>query len=386
MFAKNNSLKTKKNFYILDPHASSISKSLAGHIFNLPFDKLSYLKNLINNKEIKVCLHISNSLPIYKLKLPLIGYRIYTVMEYIIWLIINKYNWTSFCSIYNIPRGSIVYIDKFNKFSKINIKSYEILDRRDCRLIFYFSHFFFNISIKSQLLKRFKNSKFIAESILIQPNCSKIDESKFLFFPYSAEERFFNAGDNSNKRNPKILVVGSVVKKDAENKEELKKEYGDIYINPNRIEFYEKHIHYSKELEYIPSFYDPIKNIREGKKNRYLSLNTAEYFSSYEFFVCPEDITGMPSQNMIEGLAAGCIYFGNSKLKYFKDYQFLPFKHYIPYDGSIEHLINQWEKYKDDINLLSFIRESIKETIISYSIDNLSLRFSNLIKKLTSNS
>ena len=124
MFVDNNSLKTKKNFYFLDPHASSISKTLAGHIFNLPYEKLSYLKNLINNKEIKVCLHISNSLPIYKLKLPLIGYRIYTVIEYIIWLILNKYNWTGFCSIYNIPRGSVVYIDKFNKFSK---KKYQFL-------------------------------------------------------------------------------------------------------------------------------------------------------------------------------------------------------------------------------------------------------------------
>ena len=176
------------------------------------------------------------------------------------------------------------------------------------------------------------------------------------------------------------------MKKDADNKEELMKEYGDIIIHRNRVEFYEKHIHYSQELEYISSVYDPIKYMREGKKNKYLSLNTAEYFSSYEFFVCPEDITGMPSQNMIEGLAAGCIYFGNSKLNYFKDYQFLPLKHYIPYDGSIENLIYQWKKYKDDINLLSYIRESIKEIIIDYSVDNLSLRFSKLVNNLTSNS
>ena len=384
MLNKNSiNIKTKRNFYVLNPHTIAISKTIACHIYNLPYDKLSYLKNLLIRKEVKVCLHASSSLPFHKLNLPLFLNRIITIIEYIIWLTINKYKWIGFCTIYNIPKGSVVLIDKFNTITKESINCYEILDKRNCKLIFYFTHFFFDISTKSKLLKRFKNSKYMAESILIQPKFSKIDESKFLFFPYSAEKRFYEANKNRKKRISKILVVGSVVLKQVKNKEELKKEYGDILINPNRIKFYRNHINYPDKIEYLASVYDPIKDIRDGKKNKYLSLDIAKYYSSYQFFVCPEDITGMPSRCMVEGLASGCIYFGNNNLNYFKDYNMIPYKHFIPYDGTIEDLLIKWELIKDDYKLIKDMSNSIREMIKYYSVHNLSLEFSKIAKNLT---
>ena len=371
----------KNNIYVLDPHIIGISKTISNHIFNLPYSNLSYLKNLLIHKKLKVCLHADSSLPIFKLRIPLIGRRILTIIEYFIWLKVNKYKWISFCSIYNIPRGSIVFIDTVT-ISKININAYKILDNRNCKMIFYFNHFFNNLSLKTKLINEYKNCNYLVESNFKNPKISKLDKTKFLFFPYSAEERFFKAARKTKVRNPKVLVVGSVITEELDNKDALKEECGNTLINPHRVDFYKKFARYPEKIKHIASVYNPLKDIKNGKKNEYLSLDMTEYYSSYEFFVCPEDITGLPSRNMIEGLAAGCIYFGNENLDYFKHYKFIPYKHFLPYDGTIEDLIKQWEIIKKDKKLILEMRKFIKEIIYDYSVENLSRRFLKTINDL----
>ena len=168
----------------------------------------------------------------------ILGFRIITIIEYIIWLILNKYKWINFCSIYTIPKGSIIFIDTvtINKLSE----SYQILTNRNCKIIFYFNHFFNNFSLKTALINKYQNSKYLSESNFIEAKVSKLDKSKLIFFPYSAEERFFKA-NNKTKKCSEILVVGSVITKEFDNKYELKKEFGNTLINPNRVNFYKKH-------------------------------------------------------------------------------------------------------------------------------------------------
>lgn len=72
-----------------------------------------------------------------------------------------------------------------------------------------------------------------------------------------------------------------------------------------------------------------------------------ETFNSYQMFIAPSEITGLPSVGMSEGMMCGSAYIGtsdisNAELGLVDKYNF------ISYDGSKEDLIEKIKYYQDN--------------------------------------
>ena len=104
--------------------------------------------------------------------------------------------------------------------------------------------------------------------------------------------------------------------------------------------------------------------------NEYFALDLKKIYPKSKYFICPEDVIGMPSANMVDGMALGSVYFGNENYGYLKDYGLKPWIHFIPHDGSVEGILKSYKKIEDDENLYQKIRyEGMNFIIQNVSLD-----------------
>ena len=223
---------------------------------------------------------------------------------------------------------------------------------------FYISHFHVRTKQKLNLIKKYGKSIIISEAFPRMPQDVtdvQIYREKFRFLPYAVKPKFVKQDYIVKERSNKILVTGTVVRDPGRVGDQLQHDYGSRLLHPLRVELFDKREILDQVLRNISAEYSL------ARKNSYYSISLLEMYDSHQFFICPEDITGVPSSNMVEGMARGCIYFGNENLEYLKDYGMRPWLHYIPYDGTLNGLLEARNRILNNSTLIQQISRNGEE-------------------------
>lgn len=351
--------------YVADPHTINVANNLNNILLRRKnFQKLNFLHELFTEGKIEAVCMGGSSFPLHKIRQKLIRKYI-SNCEFRGWKYLNAIN-VKTKRLRDIPKDAFVLIDT-NVPSSFNIKTIEQLNSKNVCLILYISHITSNTQKKLELLSKLTcKYYFISEARVSLP---LIDSDKINIIPYFFHERFKLKQYNSN-RIDQLLIVGTV---NFSKDNKLEKYFGSDVLNPFRNELY-------KKRNNLPGFFNISQNYTLTN-NSYYDLDLPLLFRTFRFFICPEDISGMPSSNMVEGMASGGVYFGNSSLSYYKDYGMEPYIHFIPYDGTISDLYLQYNKIKYKIDIVNKIaKNSMKLAEERFSRNAAKISFVNLIE------
>jgi hypothetical protein len=171
-------------------------------------------------------------------------------------------------------------------------------------------------------------------------------------------KRFLKNNKNEKKINNKILVTGSLIKSSPDMKKSFMMVWRSKNLNSLRLLLYRNRK--IKIFKNITSYY----NLKISgyilsifKKSPYFSVDLPVHYKTYKYFICGEDIAGFYSSNMCEGMASGCIYFGNENLNYLSLLKMKKWVHYVPHDGTIKGIQKSYQKIEKNKNLYNYIKE-----------------------------
>lgn len=216
--------------------------------------------------------------------------------------------------------------------------------------------------------------------------------------PYIFADRFQN---KNYKRKNKLFAVGTLSTCKGNSGYKL---YRDMFktewIQPMRKEIFEKAVDYPEEIDsYISYIYEDklaidendsffSKKYKEWKnkhsiwtQRKYESFDMVEKFNEYLYFVCPEELVGMPGIGFVEGMACGSAYIGIDA-EYYRDLGLIPGKHYLTYDGTITGLISRIHycmEHVDEVKQIAangekFVRKNFNQLTVAQKL------FENLMK------
>ena len=227
----------------------------------------------------------------------------------------------------------------------------------------------------------------------------KHDGVRSIMCPYIFADRFKN---KHYERKNKLFAVGTLSTCKGTSGYRLYREmFGTEWIQPMRKEIFERAKEYPEEIDpYISYIYedklvinrtDPFltKRYKEWKnrhtvwtQRKYESFDMVEKFNGYLYFVCPEELVGMPGIGFVEGMACGTAYIGIDA-DYYRDYGLIPGKHYLTYDGTMEGLIDRVHYCMEHVGEVrqiaaegeKFVREHFDQKVVAKAL------FEELIKK-----
>ena len=87
-------------------------------------------------------------------------------------------------------------------------------------------------------------------------------------------------------------------------------------------------------------------------QKKYFSFDIVEAYNKHKFAVVGDEITGFIAIGSLEAMACGCVKESVQGL------EMIEYEHYLPYDGTYKDLITQYEKYKNNENLISNISKN----------------------------
>lgn len=217
-----------------------------------------------------------------------------------------------------------------------------------------------------------------------------LDRIKNIIMPYTYNDRFCFK-KKIEDRSKKVLAIGTL--STVEGIEEYSG-YRDFYntnwVQPQGVKLI-KHRHLNKywmdtEVSYIYQgmlrvndtdcglvrTFKKYYNKHHERQGKYMRFNMVDKFNDYTFFVRPEELVGMPSINMIEGMACGCIYFGTMERVY-ESIGLKPDVHYVKYDGSLSDLRKKHKELLNDrqrieelsIQGMNYVREMFNPRKVS---------------------
>lgn len=108
--------------------------------------------------------------------------------------------------------------------------------------------------------------------------------------------------------------------------------------------------------KYLPSFL--VEKFVPNYTKQYFNYNIVQKYNEYQMFVSPEEITGLPSINAIEGMACGSAFIGIHDPMY-TDIGLRPGVHYIAYtENDLNDLIEKIRYYRAHSDALEKIAQA----------------------------
>ena len=371
--------------YYLDPQASGVGVNLVNRIVKHPnFAKLMFLKGLFNQGQIRPLIYCGSSFPLFKIKMPVLVNRLFSFLEFLIWKKHNKIKGKVFFSISDSNKRKIIIIDSNTEFRNKHDFLKKLQKEKNVQFLFYTTHLHARTNEKIKLFQQFPYALFFSESF---PDISKeilkgiINNQNFILCPYVIKDYFMKcASPNSNEIfSNKVLVVGSIVRSDDKFEKHLLENFKVKLIHPLRVELFDKKNDINKVFHNVAGEY-----AADRKGSEYFKLDMTKVYTQYKYFICPEDAIGMPSGNMVEGMALGSIYFGNENHGYLKDYGMRPWVHYIPHNGTIDGIEASYHKVESNEDLYNSIRHNgMNFAVQNFNMDKVRETFiSNIKNKL----
>lgn len=305
--------------------------------------------------------------------------KLYVFLKIYLWMIINR---IKFWRIQILTDISQLNSEKDIVFSLPFLTIHTCYFTKNCLLYRYpglkllnFSHYFNCTANLTSQIKKAKNYVVVAEADLTKNSFFKrhfsyVKEVKVI--PFALRDRYKYLIP-FEKRKAKCFACGTNSRVDMCPSYEdfiqffkinvLHKLRDEIYHKKNTLtEFIDSYIYYFLELnekkpkKFTEKLFHKIRTLIGNDRKDFFSFNIVEKYNEYMMFVSPEEESGHPSINFIEGMACGCVYFGRSI-----HYENLGMKdqvHYIAFDGSLEDLIEKIRYYQHNTTTLSKISEN----------------------------
>lgn len=332
-----------------------------------PLCKYGYIKDiLLENKgflDIYVDYTESSIIPMKVLeRLPLFLRKIFINIELFFWLRVN-----------NIE-NKVKFISKKDDLSKYNLFgfSYKLavnnLDNKLSELkkfnkvYMHLSHYMIRTREKFDFFKQLNNITLLGDNDCTQNSYyqdflgnSNINLKVVSFIP---QDRFFRK-INFEERSLKIIATGSFHNLYEEKPPEY---YEDFlkFFNLSTYHFIRKEIFEDNQNEKITSYVKPYRENSKKKldisQKKYFSFDIVEAYNKHKFAVVGDEITGFIAIGSLEAMACGCVVFCVKESV--QGLEMIEYEHYLPYDGTYKDLITQYEKYKNDENLISNISKN----------------------------
>jgi len=379
----NDELINASEIYYLDPQASGVGVNLVNRIVKHPnFAKLMFLKRLFDQGQIRPLIYCGSSLPLFKIKIPVLVNRLISFLEFLIWKKHNKVKGKVFFSVSKSNKRKIIIVDSNTEFRNKYDFLKNLQKEKNVQFLFYTTHLHDRTNDKLNLFQQFPDALFFSESF---PDISKeilkgiINNQNFILCPYVIKDYFMRCAspDSNENISNKILVVGTIVRSDAKFEKHLLENFRVKLIHPLRVELFDKKNEIKKVFHNVAAEYTA-----DRKGSEYFKLDMTKVYTQYKYFICPEDAIGMPSGNMVEGMALGSIYFGNENYNYLKDYGMKPWVHYIPHNGTIDGIEASYHIIESNDDLYNSIRHNgMNFAVKNFNMDKVLETFIFNIKK-----
>lgn len=216
----------------------------------------------------------------------------------------------------------------------------------------------------------------------------------YLTAPYIYADRFVN--HNRDRKN-KAMAIGTLSTCAGHSGYKLYREFtGTEWIQPLRKMIFDNKDILTEEIDSYISYifedkivinddenicvklYKKMQNKRIGwVQNNYTSFNMVDKFNEYKMFLCPEEEIGMPGIGFVEGMACGTAYIGLDA-QFYRDLGLYPGRHFITYDGTLEHLkevIHYYQLHNDELERIAtlgtnFVRSHFSAELVAKSLFN----------------
>lgn len=371
--------------YIYNPQIAMYSTSIWGRIINKKeHDKLSYIIDLAREEPNNYCFvtdGLVSSFPLYD-RIPFSFIKkALSYIEFLIWCKINKLPFT--LSTNKIDSNDILF-SMASKSSVLKNDSYKksLLYRIDCKKVLHMSHFFESTSVISKNSKDCRVDFSCAEAPLNITSpyynhfFSHIGNS--LFVPFALRDKYKSYKPFDERINSCLAIGTTHNMVRSKVNEDFQKYFGIeswhkmrriIYANQDTtnssITCRISDFHNDENIKPSDGVINKLYNILFGHKQKnYMSFDIVELFNEYRMFVSPEEEVGLPSINMIEGIACGCLYFGSHE-EIYHSYGMEPGIHYVLYKkNDLDDLVSKIEYYKANIEEAKIIAKNGTEHII----------------------
>jgi glycosyltransferase involved in cell wall biosynthesis len=373
---------------LVNPHTQNFGKSVSGVLLRRKdFMKYDYfIEFFIQDKKKDVAFLIDGTRTSFSgVGLAAIfSWKLFSWLELVIWMLINKINPFDIEVYFDVtgldPKNDVLF--EFSR-SIVDIDSQEKLqlNRFEGLKIVHFTHYFKDVKKLAQYLKKAQNYIVIAENnltnnVFFKKYFSFINNVYFLPFAYG--KRFVVEKDFSLRMN-KCLALGSITR--VKNKEFLD-HFGDQEgLHPMRKLIYSDPKKYVNEIDCLIRGFNDTMTVRDLQsvdsflarimkrflpffllekffptpQISYFKFDIVAKFNDYRMFLCSEESVGLPSINVFEGMATGCVYVGIDDPMY-TALGIQPGVHYIGYqENNIDDLLQKIQFYQNNPDLLQDI-------------------------------
>lgn len=245
----------------------------------------------------------------------------------------------------------------------------------DMLKVVHMTHYAYCPVIGAENLKVLSPDLMIAENNLRKNSAFFLQNFKdvpgdFCLLPFVAAQRFQRRVGFFERIN-KLGVTGSITYKMRD--PAFLAFFGQNELQPMRRKIYERQAELSALIDSF--IYDLDESRRDleaaaegqgsaeasnaqslAQQRNYYNADIVELFNNYRMFAVPEEICDLPGISFIEGMACGTAYFGLDNPMY-RDIGMVPGIHYIAYDGTLEHLLEQVAYYQEHSSELEVIAE-----------------------------
>lgn len=374
----------------MNPHIFAYGRTVSSFLFGRKmFLKYNFfLESYIKDKEKEIAFYIDGSYTSFNINFFVLP-RFFAYLELLCWIMINKVNPFRAKIYFNLkkldPKNDVIFT-----FSRaiVNIseksRSKLELNKYDGLIFIHFTHYFREIVKLSKYMRTIPHPIIVAENDLVNNTFFKKYfpfVNKVYQLPNVFGDRFVLKNRNYNKKLNKCLALGTMCPVED-------KEFFDFFSNgktlhPMRKMIYEKHQRFSNEIDsFIKEFKDvkTIKNINAEDpfiakivkkilpyvilekifpvpQKEYFQFDIVEKYNEYKMFICPEELVGLPSINVFEGMVCQCAYVGIDSPMY-ANLGMIPGIHYVAYkENDFEDLILKIRYYQKDPDELRKIAE-----------------------------
>ena len=225
---------------------------------------------------------------------------------------------------------------------------------------------FYGESIEADFIRK-QNAEYFLSEVNLSKFCKMYNKhyqwmkNPIIISPFSFQPRF-KIKTPFNARKNRVVAMGTLTYRDSE---EFIACYGNNVYQPHRKMIYDNadvlkpwldsYIEEYKEQSeknisiddnFIVRIWKKLCNLYTvGRQKRYFSFDMVEKYNEYKMFICPEDVNGSYGIGSIEGMACGCAMIGIN-IGIYEDIGLKAGVHYIPYDGTLENLIETMKYYQ----------------------------------------
>lgn len=347
---------------------------------NKHFAKFSYFIDLLRDKKNKIAIIIDGTATSltsssFKFKFLSDNYcllRIISFFEIYLWCFLNQINPFKQKIVFRFKELKdddiiICFPHITDTFINQKVLKKSFLYHFNGQKIAHLTHFYGRTKIVSQNVKNLKikfaiSETDLSESLYYKKFYSYIEHCYIL--PYILRPRYIKTSSFKQRLN-KCLALGSFeyLNINKTNKKSPLYDYFNFFkintYHTMRKTIYENKNKLSKIIDCLifPLSQPSKKKSFKSNISSYHSFNIVEKYNQYTMFITPEENIGLPSINVIEGMACGCAYIG---LKHHM-YSSLGFKdkvNYIGYNGSLNDLVIKIKYYQSHPILLKKISKN----------------------------